>query len=151
MKPGLLFSEDGNLFDLSDPIPMIDNIRMAKANPSGLPFKIGFYVFFGVVFLSALSFWPVRALIRKIRRDTTPAGGATIRIPRNPWLEGVRLLVWLGSLFSLFCLVCLALVPNLVYIPWPHPFIDLLWWQFALVGMPFANLLIGMGSILWMV
>ena len=48
----------------------------------------------------------------------------------------------IASLFSLLCLAAVAFVPYLVDIPWPLPFVDLAWWQFALVGLPFGNLLL---------
>ena len=39
VEPGLLFSENGNLFDLRGPVPMIDNIRLVKAEspPAAFP------------------------------------------------------------------------------------------------------------------
>ncbi len=40
VEPGLFFSENGSLFDLRGPVPMIDNIPLVKANPQALPFKI---------------------------------------------------------------------------------------------------------------
>ena len=57
-------------------------------------------------------------------------------------------MAFLASLFSLFCLAIIALVPNLVYFPWPRPFADLLWWQSALFDLPFASLALAGGVIL---
>ncbi|HEU0293071.1 MAG TPA: hypothetical protein VFR47_10075 [Anaerolineales bacterium] len=33
-----------------------------------------------------------------------------------------------------------ALAPNLIYLPWLRPYVDLTWWQFALLSLPFASL-----------
>jgi len=48
----------------------------------------------------------------------------------------------LASLFSLFCLAITAFIPNLIYVPWPRPYADLLWWQSGLLDLPFINLLL---------
>ena len=48
----------------------------------------------------------------------------------------------MASLFSLLCLVIVALIPNLIYIPWPRPYADLAWWQVAGMSLPFISLLL---------
>ncbi len=151
VQPGLLFTEIGSLFDLRGPVPMIDNIPLVKANPQALPFKIALYAICGFIFLSALFFWPVRALVRKIRRKSAPVEAGILhplRSQRNPWLILSGVSGALASLFSLFCLAIIAILPNLVYFPWPRPFVDLLWWQYALLSLPFVNLLLAVGIIL---
>jgi hypothetical protein len=46
----------------------------------------------------------------------------------------------LASLFSLLCLTLVALVPLLIYLPWLPPYVDLTWWQFAYLSLPFISL-----------
>jgi CubicO group peptidase (beta-lactamase class C family) len=132
VQPGLFFSTEGNLVDLRGPIRLIDNVRLVKASPQVFAFRAAFYGLCGLVFLSSLFFFPIRAKIRRSQRKNAPAG----------------ILAGLTSLFSLFCLAIIAIIPNLIYIPWPLPYKDLAWWQFALVGLPFANLILAAGVIL---
>jgi CubicO group peptidase (beta-lactamase class C family) len=140
VEPGLFFSENGNSFDLRGPAPMIDNIRLKKANTRALPFTIAVYAVCGLIFLSAAFYWPARAIIL---RKKTP-GNEVDSAPRL-WIEVIAAL---ASFFSLFCLALIVLVPNLVHVRWPIPYLDLAWWQFALVGLPFASLLLGIGVTL---
>lgn len=148
VEPGLFFSENGSLFDMRGPVPMIDNIALVKANPQALPFKITMYAICGLIFLSALFFWPARLLIRSIRRKSAQVEGNIVRPPRSPWLVWEGGLAALAALFSLLCLAIVVLVPGLVYLPWPRPFEDLLWWQSALVDLPFVSLLLAIGIAL---
>ncbi len=98
------------------------------------------------MFLSALLFWPVRSLARRIRKRSASAlpSGAQ----RSSWLVAAGTLAALASLLSLLCLVIIGLIPNLIYFPWPRPYIDLTWWQFALVGTPFISLGLAVGITL---
>jgi hypothetical protein len=77
-----------------------------------------------------------------LRRKGNPDTASLAGLPPNRWLALVRILVALTSLFSLFCLAAITLIPNLIYIPWPRPYTDLLWWQFALLSLPFASLIL---------
>jgi hypothetical protein len=148
VQPGLLFSTSGNLVDLRGPAQMIDNVRLIKANPTVFAFRAAFYGLCGLLFLSSLFFFPIRDYIRRIRRKSAPAGVYSTRSPGNHRLAWLDILIWLTSLFSLFCLAIVAIIPNLIYVPWPRPYIDLTWWQFALVGLPFANLILASGVTL---
>ncbi|HEX7974698.1 MAG TPA: serine hydrolase domain-containing protein [Anaerolineales bacterium] len=148
VQPGLFFSENGSLLDLRGPVPMIDNIRLVKANTRLLPFQIAFYAISGLFFLFALFFWPVRLVTGRIGRKSAPEQEGAARSPRSPWLLWVGGLAALASLLSLVCLALVALIPNLIYVPWPRPFPELLWWQAALVGLPFINLLLAAGVTL---
>jgi CubicO group peptidase (beta-lactamase class C family) len=148
VKPGLFFSPYGDAFDFRGPAPLFTNIRMVKANTRLLPFQIAFYTLCGLVFLSALFFWPVRAVLRLLRRKRTHPGDSSSSPQRSRGLVGLSILAALTSFFSLFCLLLVALVPNLIYLPWPLPFMDLTWWQFALVGLPFINLVLAIGMAL---
>lgn len=147
-EPGLFFSENGNILDLRGPVPMIDNIRLIKANPQILPLKIALFAICGLFFLSALLFWPLRALISRVRRKKASADGPAEAGSPAAAAPGSRRLIWTGilavmaSLFSLLCLVIVALIPNLIYVPWPRPYADLAWWQFAIMSLPFISLLL---------
>lgn len=143
VQPGLLLSESGNTFSLRGPAPMVDNIRLVKINPRILPFKITLYGLCGLVVLSVLFFWPVWLLIHRVRRKRDTAISSSTVSSRNGWFTAAGILAVLTSFFSLFCLLLIAIYPNLVYFPWPLPYIDMTWWQFTLVGMPFINLALG--------
>jgi hypothetical protein len=138
VQPGLFMSESGNTFDLRGPAPMLDNIRLVKTTPRALPFKIAWYAQCGLAFLSLLFFGPVRALIGLFRKSRAPSLASAVE--RTPWSAVAAGLAALASLLSLACLALIAVVPNLVYFPWPRPYIDLTWWQFALIGMPSISL-----------
>lgn len=75
---------------------------------------------------------------RKGNPDTASPAGP---LP-NRWLVWIEILSALASLFSLLCLVAIALLPNLIYIPWSRPYADLLWWQFGILIFLFASLLL---------
>ena len=90
----------------------------------------------------------MRALIFRLRRKSQPADEGAVHLQRSPWLVWVGVLAALASLFSLLCLAVIVLVPNLIYFPWPRPCVDLLWWQFALMDLPFASLLLAGGLAL---
>ena len=49
-EPGLFFSENGSNLDLRGPVPMIDNMRLIKANPQILPLKISTFAICGLFF-----------------------------------------------------------------------------------------------------
>jgi CubicO group peptidase (beta-lactamase class C family) len=148
VKPGLYFSTSGDAFDVRGPTPLAANIHMVKANPRRLPFKVALYGICGLIFLSALFFWPIRALIRGLGKKKAPVSNSAVDPARNPWLVWASASAALASLFSLLCLVVIAFAPNLIYLPWPHPFTDLLWWQKALLDLPFASLVCSAGIIL---
>jgi hypothetical protein len=139
VEPGLFFTPGGDTFDARGLFPTALNIRLVKENPGALPITIAFYALCGLIFLSTLLFWPVRAGIRRIRRMGVHAAPAA----RNPWLTWTAILAGLASLFSLFCLALIALVPGLVSVPWPRPYEDLLPWQFGALSLPFVCLLLG--------
>lgn len=150
-QPGMYFSTEGNLVDLRGPAQIIDNIRLIKENVPTRMFRIAFYTLCGVVYFSALFFWPARAFRIRLRRGSRRKDAAPTparRVTMSRWLMCAGILAVLASLFGLVCLVIIALVPNLIYIPWPHPFVDLTWWQFALIGLPFASLPLAVGVIL---
>jgi CubicO group peptidase (beta-lactamase class C family) len=145
VMPGLLVSEMGNTFDLRGPVMMVDNYRVVKITPQALPFKIALYTLCAFLFLSTLFARPIRALLKRIREKRGQVHASEIVGKGSFWMFLISVLTTLASIFSLSCLLIIALSPYLVYFPWPHPWPDMLWWQFALFSLPFANLLISVG------
>jgi CubicO group peptidase (beta-lactamase class C family) len=148
VRPGLYFSPYGDALDFRGQTPTFANIRLAKVNTQRLPFQILFYATCGLVFLSALFFWPTRLLLHRIRRKSGPMDAAMVRPLRNSWLVGVSVLSALASLFSLPCLMMVALFPILLYMPWLTPYVDLTWWQFTLLSLPFVSLTLAIVIVL---
>ena len=76
---------------------------------------------------------------RRIRREEISA----FESAQSRWLRWIGILSGLASLSSLVCMGFIFFIPNLIHIPWPSPYVDLLWWQFALLSLPFASLALG--------
>jgi CubicO group peptidase (beta-lactamase class C family) len=141
VQPGVYFTQSGLAFELLRPAPLYSEIPLVKADPQGLPYRAAFYALCGLLFLSALLIWPARAIARGIRRKRSQMAQAEGEAsPHSGWLVWAEINAALASLFSLLCLAAIILIPNLVYFPWPRPWVDLAWWWFALIGLPFANL-----------
>ncbi len=163
VQPGLFFTPQGDVFDGRGAVLTGLSQPLVKTHPQTLPFQLAFYAACGLAFLSTLFFWPLRAAVRGVARlvrrkkpsqAAAPApGNASSEAgesgsPARPgrrrgWLATASVSAGLASLFSLFCLGVEAMVPNLVYVPWPQPYTDLLWWQYAALSLPFASLLLG--------
>jgi hypothetical protein len=98
------------------------------------------------VFLSALFYWPMRTLIRRIRKKNASVDAVVVRAPLSSQLVWSGILAALASLLSLLFLIIIALTPNMIYIlaslPLWRPYVDLLWWQFGILSFPFASLLL---------
>jgi hypothetical protein len=146
VEPGLYFSPYGDAVDFRGRTPTFANIRLAKIDiRSGLP-QIAFYAICGLVFLSTLFYWPVRALIQRIRRKNTSVDVVAVWPPPSSRLVWSGILAALASLFSLLFLVIIALTPNMVYIlaslPFLRPYVDLTWWQFAFLSLPLISLVL---------
>jgi CubicO group peptidase (beta-lactamase class C family) len=140
VEPGLFFFPSGDTFDVQGQTPAFRNIPLIKAPTRALPLHIAFYGLCGLVFLLPLFFWPVRAVVRRLRSRRTEPGALVVSPSQSRWLVGMGIVAALASLFSLGCLAIVALVPNLVYVPWPRPYGDLTWWQFGVLGLPFVAL-----------
>jgi hypothetical protein len=151
VQPGLIFDPQGNSYDMNRPAADAPNLPLIKIDPQLLPFRLAFYGLCGLVFLSSLFFWPVRAVVRRIRGKKTPP--TIVAVPPAdrrwlPWSLAVAILAGLAALLDLVCLAAEAIVPNLAYVPWPRPWADLPWWQFAGLSLPFASLLLAAGVAL---
>jgi len=145
VEPGLFFTPYGDTVDFRGRIPTFSNIRLAKVDAKTRLFQIVFYALCGLVFLSTLFYWPVRALFRRTRRKSESENADIISSSRNLWLIWMGIFAVLASLFSLLILIIILLIPNGMYIlaniPLMRPYMDLLWWQIVLLSLPYASLL----------
>lgn len=149
VQPGLFFDPQGNFYDMNQLAADAPNRQLIKVDPQLLPFRLAFYGLCGLVFLSSLFFWPVRVLVRRIRRKKGLSTNATVPADsrhRLWWILSVAILAGLASLIGLLCLAVEAIVPNLAYVPWPRPWADLTWWQFAALRLPYAALCLAAGA-----
>jgi len=138
IQPGLLFDLQGNAYEFPPAANTSPNYSMFKIDPRFLPLWLIFYALCVLLFLSTLFFRPIRGILRRISR----ADIADIKSLQSRWLRWIRILAGLSSLSSLICLGIIALIPNLMYVPWPRPYMDLLWWQFAILSLPFVSLVL---------
>jgi hypothetical protein len=144
VKPGLFFSPYGDAVDFRSRPPTYGGIPLIKVDPRTKTLYSVFYALCGLVFLSALFYWPVRTLTRKIRRKNAPVDAAAVRPPLSSQPVWSGILAALASLLSLLFLLFITLTPNMMYflasIPLWRPYVDLLWWQFAFLSLPYVSL-----------
>ena len=141
VKPGLFVDQQGSTYNFTA-LGSGPNMALVRVEPQRLPIRLAIYTVCGLLFLSALFFWPGYLVVRRLRRKGNPDTASLAGPPPNRWLASIEILAGLASLFSLFCLTAIALVPNLIYIPWPRPYADLPWWQFGILIFPFVSLLL---------
>jgi CubicO group peptidase (beta-lactamase class C family) len=144
VQTGLFFTPYGDTVDFRGRTPTISNIPLINVDTRTLLPQIAFYAPCGLIFLSALFYYPLQTLIRRVRRKKASLDIDDIRKPLSPRLVWTRMLAALASFFSLFIMILILLTPNdmyiLAYVPFPRPHVDLLWWQFALLSLPYASL-----------
>ena len=149
LQPGLFLTPYGDTIDFRGRTPNFSNIPLIKIDPRTGRFYIAFYVLCGLVFLSALFIVPLRALTQRLRRRSASADVATVRPARNSLRIWTELLAALASLSGVFYLILIAQKHNMVYflaaIPFPRPYVDLRWSQFAMLSLPYISLLFGAG------
>ena len=152
VQPGLFFSPYGDAVDFRGRPPTFGGIPLIKVDSRTETLYIAFYAVCGLVFLSALFYGPVRALIGRIRRKNASVDAVAVRPPLSSRLVWSGGLAALASLFSLIFLLVIALTPNMVYIlaslPILRPYVDLLWWQFAFLSLPYISLALSVGIVL---
>jgi CubicO group peptidase (beta-lactamase class C family) len=152
VQPGLFFSPYGDAVDFRRRTPTFGGIPLIKVDSRTETLYIVFYTICGSVFLSALFYWPVRALIRRNRRKTASVEAVAGRPPFSSRLVWSAILAALASLLSLLFLIIIALTPNMIYIlaslPLWRPYVDLLWWQFALLSLPYISLVCALVIVL---
>jgi CubicO group peptidase (beta-lactamase class C family) len=132
--PGLFFLPQGEALDLRGQRLSFRNIPLFRVNDRVLPWRVASYALCGLIFFSALVFWPVRALIRRVR----PAQG----VHRQTGPLWPRLLGMLAALSGLVLLGPLVLIPHLSQVPWPVPYRQMQWWAVAILGLPYAGLVL---------
>jgi hypothetical protein len=150
VEPWLLVDPQGNTYDFKA-LANTPNLPLIKVNSQVMPFRVAFYALSGLIFLSTFFIWPARSLAWQIRRKKIrPASPSDPQTSHRwlPWNWALACLAGLASLFSLLCLVAVTFIPNMIYVPWPRPYTDLTGWQFALLSLPFASLLLGIGIAL---
>lgn len=144
VKPRLFFSPYGDAVDFRGQSPTFGGIPLIKVDPRTGTLYMAFYAICGLVFLSALFYWPVGALIRRIRRKNVSVDSVAILPPLSSLLVWSEILAVLASLFSLIFLIIIMLTANMIYIlaslPLWRPYVDLLWWQFAILSLPYVSL-----------
>jgi hypothetical protein len=137
----MFVDQQGSTYDFMS-IDTGPNFALVRVRPGRLPIRLAIYPLCGLLFLSALFFWPGRLIARLLRRKGNTGGASQVTTSPKPWLAWTEILAALASLFSLFCLAAVAFIPNLIYIPWPRPYADLAWWELALLSLPFASLIL---------
>ena len=142
VQPGLFFDPQGNVYDFSTTVNTSPNYSTFKINQQLMPFQLALYTICGIIFLFALYFWPVHPLLQRVRRKNSPMFGSVGGSSRNHWLTWIETLSGLAAFFSLFCMGFIVFIPNLVYVPWPHPYSDLPWWQHSFLRLPFLSLVL---------
>ena len=151
VEPGVFFSPYGDAVDFHGRPPTFGGIPLIKVDPRTETLYIVFYTLCGFVFLSALFYWPVCTLTRKIRRKNAPMDAVAVRPPLSSRLVWSGILAALASLLSLIFLLFIALTPNVMYflasIPLWRPYVDLLWWQFAFLSLPYVSLAFAVGIV----
>ena len=148
VQPGLLLDPQGNSYDLRRDVTTAPNYPLFKIDPRLLPFRLAFYLVCGLIFLSTLMPRPMRIILWQIRRKNISAELSNADSPQSPWWKWVRTLSRLASLFSLLCLGLIAFFPNLMYVPWPRLYVDLSWWQFGVLSLPFVSLVLAIVVVL---
>ncbi len=141
VQPGLLFDLHANAVDLRGSVPMIENYRLVKVNETARTARIVFYPICALVFLSTIFYLPAQALIRRSRQMK----GLPITQPGR-LIGWTWLLACLAGILGLVCLAFIARIPNLIDVPWPVPWHELEWYQFAGMSMPYIALALAVGA-----
>jgi CubicO group peptidase (beta-lactamase class C family) len=139
VQPGLLFDPLGNAYDFHETVRTAPNYPLFKIEPRFLMFRLAFHTMCGLFFLSTL----LSPLIRWIRRRSSPVDTSRTESRRSHWLMWIGNLSALASLASLVCIGIIVFIPNQIHVPWPRPYADLPWWQFALLSLPFITPVLG--------
>jgi CubicO group peptidase (beta-lactamase class C family) len=139
VQPGLFFDPQGEALDLRGGKPTYRNIPVVRLGESKSMVELGLLGLSALLFLSALLLWPVRAIVRRIRRATSP------RLSRP--LTGAAWLSALSAVLGLMMAGALLAAPELRYVPWPAPYIDFQWWANAIMLLPHMALAFSLGML----
>jgi CubicO group peptidase (beta-lactamase class C family) len=144
VQPGLFFSPYGDAVDFHGRPPTFGGIPLIELESRTETLYIAFYAICGLVFLSALFYGPLHTLIRRICRKNASTDAVPVGPPLNSWLGWSWILAVLASLLSLLFLIIIAITPNMIStlasLPLLRPYVDLLWWQFAILSLPYVGL-----------
>jgi CubicO group peptidase (beta-lactamase class C family) len=144
VQPDLFFSPYGDAVDFRGRPPTFGGIPLINVDKRTGTLYGAFYALCGLVFLSALFYWPARALIRRVRRKNASVDAMAVQPPTSSRLVWSGILAALASLLSLLLIIMIALTPNMIHmlasLPWTRPYVDLLWWQFAILSLPYLSL-----------
>jgi hypothetical protein len=143
VQPGFFLASTGDTFDFRGTQARFLNISVLKITPQARIWHLVLYMLCGLVFLVMLLFWPIRALVSAIRRKKAMAAPA-VQTKGIVWLTPTAGLMVLASLTSLVCLVVVVIVPNMIYLPWPHPCAELNLWQHLLLYLPYISLAVAL-------
>jgi hypothetical protein len=141
VSPGLFFATNGETLDFRGPIPTWRNIKLIRVGTGPSLWQQIILAICALIFLSGLLFFPLRGLIRRIRRTESPAK------PASRWAILTPFLVILTSLFGLLSIGMIAAIPTIIYsgfLGW----LDLPLWQRLLAHTPFALLVTGVGLLI---
>jgi hypothetical protein len=133
VMPGLFFADNGEALDLRGPTPTWRNIKMVKIEDGPSLWQKAILAGCALIFLSALLAYPVRGLVRRIRRPAT----ARVAAGTGPWARLGSILAVLTSLLGLLSIAMLAAIPLLIYsgfLGW----LELPAWQRLLLHAPLA-------------
>jgi CubicO group peptidase (beta-lactamase class C family) len=139
-SPGLFFAGNGEVLDFRGAVPTWRNIKLTKVGAGPAPGQQALLAVCALVFLSGLLFFPLRSLVRRIRRTGTPARST------GRWATLASTLAILTSLFGLSSISLIVAMPTIIYsgfLGWLH----LPLWQRLLMHMPFALLIAGIGLL----
>ena len=147
VEPGLFFSPTGVVLDLRGSDLMFNNMHLIKAKTQTLMFRGVFFSTCGILFISTVLFWPIRALVRGVRQKKS-AADTHVQTRGRQLTAFAGITAGIACLFSLFCLVMVFIIPNLVYLPWPPPHSDLNLWQHLLFYLPYISIVLtGMATL----
>jgi CubicO group peptidase (beta-lactamase class C family) len=139
VEPGLFLAPSGDTFDFREAQPLFLNIHMLRITPQARISHLVIYILCGLVFLSMLLIWPIRAIVRTVQRRKS-TGTPAQRIKGAPWEASAAWLMALASLISLACMAIVVIIPNMIYLPWPHPYTEMRLWQQGLLYLPYLSL-----------
>jgi CubicO group peptidase (beta-lactamase class C family) len=109
VSPGLFFAPNGEALDFRGPIPTWANMKLTRVGTGPAPWQQALLLLCGLVFLSGLLLYPIRALVRHFSRSATSPKST------SRWARLAPVLVILTSLFGLLSLVMIAMMPNIIY------------------------------------
>ena len=144
VQPGLFFDAQGQAYTLHGAAVGEPNTTAVHIQSWSPTLYHGVYFVSGLIFVLSILVWPARAIRRRLRARGSQSAPVAEK-NKDRMLRWAAIAVVAGSLIGLLCLVAVLLVPNLGYVPWPRPYADLLWWQYAGLSLPSVGLLLAAG------